>query len=444
MKLPMALINRFFVGSRANVVAAMILSFVAACVLYLPVRLITLDFFHDDDARLIGELSHVTDFGSASGFIFGTEAYKFRPMANLQYLIEYFLFSDNYIWYVLYNIVISSVLVFLFLLFFYKKSGILKCSTLALVLISSKFLIYSIWNITGSFEGLSAILFLAVLLLLYRGCQAPWKLGALVIVLLLTNERYLPFCIVVPFFYICSTSGYRNLSCFVKAVGYSVLLVAIYVSMHYVLNMPVIVGTQTDNVLHSFEFSRFIQHIFASYAELFGFSIGPRYLTGLDLITWVAPKDLLGNPQYVLSLFLSFILFCFCFYYWVFKNYIIDRAVLGFNCVCFLMVAAASITFRLELRWLLPSFLAILLIYAACGDFRASQSANFRASAFDRTLFVVVIILLLAYNFNYAAYCRESLNFAAKLHSASIFASLFGSDTAITIYSWVQSFFSST
>ena len=87
-----------------------IFSFVILIFLYYPASTLTLEHFHNDDTLLMGRLNGLNDFHSTVSFIFNVESFKFRPIANLQYFIEYIIFFNNYNTYVFYNIFLILII----------------------------------------------------------------------------------------------------------------------------------------------------------------------------------------------------------------------------------------------------------------------------------------------------------------------------------------------
>ena len=188
-----------------------IFAFLTLIVLYYPTTHLTLSAFHSDDSRILERLNNLNDFHSILNFIFGVDFFKFRPIANFQYLFEYYFFASAYNAYLFYNICLILIINHVFLLFIYKKSSLFLCILLTLVLVTSKFLMYSIWNITGSFETLAAIFFLLTVYFLFNPPKSPQIIIPIFgLMLILTSERYLPFLVALPpiYFYIIEKNNF--------------------------------------------------------------------------------------------------------------------------------------------------------------------------------------------------------------------------------------------
>lgn len=406
---------------RHRLLISSIIALATLIIFYYPTSSLSIAYFHNDDLRLMGNLNDLNSIHTTFNFIFSLENYKFRPVAQLQYVIEHFLFAGNYNVYVLYNICLVLVLNYIFLLFIHEKASLFVCVLLSLVLVTSKYFTYPIWNITGSFETLAAIIFLLIVFFSFSDIKSSKKLIAvLALLLIFTNERYLPFVAALPIIYHYKNSQDNFIVSIWAGIKYSIAISIAYLAFRYASGVPLIVGTQTDNVVDSFSATTFFYHIFQAYLEIFGFSIGPRYLTGFEFASWVPFDALINNSIYIRGLFISLFLLVVSVYYFAFKCYINQKAVLGFNLICLLLIMAGSITFRLELRFLLPSYLMLLLLFSSFRTFDKSDISWFNIRSFDRTLFFTFISLSIMYNFYYAVFFRSEVYFAKKLHDASI------------------------
>jgi hypothetical protein len=388
--------------------------------LYAPTASIDLAVFHNDDHNLIKRLSDIEGFSSALSFIFNIDHHKFRPISNFQYLMEYYLFSENYSLYVYYNIFLVTLLAIAILFVLHKIHGG-EISWVAYIAISaafitSKFLIYSIWNITGSFETLASLFFVTVIHYLFLPNKK--RLIFFSICLLLTSERFLPFIFIVPILYFYLNNNENLFKITLKRIILPLAILMGYASMRFALGLPIIVGTQTDNIAQSFSFNAFSIHILQSYIEIFGFSSGPAYLTGFKFADWVPFTALVDNKPYFSQLVIFSILFVVSLYAFIFCIFSTKKKEIALNIIALSVIAAASITFRLELRWLLPAYFSILLLVSSC---LLTNTNQFSVNLFKKSLFTLLIISTLSANIIYAVGARPSLYFADKLHQASIF-----------------------
>ena len=201
---------------------------------------------------------------------------------------------------------------------------------------------------------------------------------------------------------------------------YSIAILLIYFIFRYSLGMPLIVGTQTDNIVESFSVNKFSFHVIKSYGEIFGFSVGPKYLTGFEFVSWLPFNIVLKNTVYICGFFISFFLTAISVYYFFFKLFVKEKLVLLLNIICLLLIFSASITFRLEMRWLVPSFLMYLILLSSFRPFVKRNSDVFNIQLFDSMLFYSFILLSILSNFYYAIFFRRDVYFAGPLHDASI------------------------
>jgi hypothetical protein len=371
----------------------------------------------------MGKLNNLNDFHAVLNFIFSFEYYKFRPVSYLQYVIEYLFFGNNYNGYVFYNICLVMILNYIFLQFI-KEQSVVVCIMLSLVLVTSKLLIYPVWNITGSFETLAAILFLLIVLTTFSDVSSKNRLTILSFMLICTSERYLPFLVALPVIYHYKNSQDNFITSIWYGLKYAAVILLAYFVFRYSFGVPLIVGTQTDNVIESFSGIRVFTNTIKAYVEIFGFSDGPMYLTGFEFVDWVPFGVLRKNSLYINGLYISSLLFVVSLYYFVFKCYFFKKETFLYNIISLILIIAASITFRLELRWLLASYLMLLILFTQSTHQLGPNESNFNLRGFDRTLFYTFIFLSIIYNVYYAVHFRHALYFAEKLHQASIFTSL--------------------
>lgn len=399
-------------------------SFIVLILYYYPEKQINLTFFHGDDVSLINILKELSSYNSIVEFIFRPSNYKFRPISNIHYYIEYSLFLDNYKLYVLYNILLLLIVNYFMLLCLHKQLNLLSCIFLSLTLVTSKFFVYSIWNITGSFESLALILFLATLraLLLKKHYL---KIIVLSTALILTSERYLPFVVILPILYAFQLRN-GNIWDSVKAkLQYTILIVGVYFILRTFLDVPVIVGTQVDNVVSSFSISHFSKHFFESVLHTLGYINGPRYLTGLEYPYWLNFNSWGNTSKKILYVQLITVFLAVC----LIRFKTIQSKTLYF--VFFAMIAAASITFRLELRWLMPCYVVFIILISTRNQKNLDAIKHPRSTlknvinVFDRISWPLFISVSLLFNIYYLIHLRRNLYFAEHLDKAALWRHIF-------------------
>jgi len=382
-----------------------LLSTIFLFIIYMPISMIDISYFHDDDGRLLNDLDKIKSFSEFIGYIINTNSFKFRPIANLQYLFEYFIFKDNLNLYIAYNIFLIQIIIYYFLRIIYF-GGLLLLLAFTFIIGTSKFVVYPIWNITGSFESLSAIFFIIIMFETLRNKGNDLRITFLSIALILTSEKYLPFIIFLPF-----ALQFENPSPkWFRAIFYSFLVLVLYALLRLSLGVPILVGTQTDSLVNSFSFNQFFLHISKSIIELLGFSSGPRYLTGFEFVDWVPFQQIYTNGIYFRGLMIGLVLSITTFYFFLYMSFFPDKKYAIKLASLISLMMAASITFRLELRWLLPSYLCLLLILATGKE----QMAGFN-NLFYNFLMTSFIILSLSNNLYYFSHFRSSLYFAGRI-----------------------------
>lgn len=399
-----------------------VLAFAVLIVFYYPTSSLSLGAFHNDDALLMGRMDAISSFHDVLNFVFSFEAHKFRPVAYLQWAIEHLFFAHHYNGYVLYNIILVVALNYVFLLCL-KEAGFVVSAVLSLVLVTSKLFTYSVWNITGSFETLAAVFFLLIVYYVFSTRNVSRsKLVFLGLLLIFTSERYLPFLVALPVIYRYVNAKEKLILSIWRGAKYSLVIVMAYFMFRYSCGVPIIVGTQTDNVVESFSVIRFISNGIKAYLEMFGFSLGPTYLTGFEPATWVPFDALMNDVVFIQGFVLGVLLFVVSLYLFIFKCFVSKNDVIGLNIIGLLLIMAASITFRLELRWLLASYLMLLLFFSSRWVSQGCEGGG--SKGLGKALFFSFVVLSLSYNVYHAIFFRRGLYFAQALHDSSIFASL--------------------
>jgi hypothetical protein len=393
--------------------------------LYYPVHSVSLSSFHNDDTRLIQAMSSIKNIPDIFSFIFDISIFKFRPLANFNYLIEYQLFGNFYPGYIAYNIALMAISAGLFFMIISKYLNNLGRYFILLTFLTSRFFTYSLWNITGSFETVALILFLLIIYLVMNRPDNDRKSLICIILLgislILTNERYLGFLIVLP---LMAKDYFLNgiyFNSFIKKIICLTFILLSYILLRLSLHVPIFVGTQTDNIAESFSLERIIGYFIKAIFEVLGFSSGPKYLTGFEFVSW-APIATWPNSLLIVtsvSIFLTALSLNNLFS-------IIKRNNLGLFVALFAMLLSASITFRLEMRWLAPAYTLLLILFASHGEslflsLRKSGSIQISQPLWLRLHFSLILVLTFVINLYYAIHLRGNLYFAGELSKSSLF-----------------------
>lgn len=399
------------------------LTFLLVCFFYYPTGEININHFHNDDYLLINRLADIDSVAELFNFIFSTDVYKLRPVANLLYFFEFRLLGFSYNYYLLFNFFLFTIFLSLLLKFFFQDLNFLINIFITTIAITSKFFVYHFWNITGSFETLSLIIFIVILKLIFHSDQnqksSRLLLVLFLIILIFTNERYLPLILFIPFAQ--SAILEKNFfSVFQKTRPWivSLSLLGFYILMRMFLGIPIFVGTQTSNIVEDFNLSIFLYHFMCSFFEVFGFSTLPTYLSGYKEF-FNMPFSQWKNSYFYLH-FIFAILFVFNLYVIIFYR----KKIAPYLVFLFLIIISASVTFRLEMRWLAPAFVLILIFYSF--SFRDLFKQKKHSNLFDNSgvmngcLIYCFLFLFLVNNIYYIKHYRDSLYFGGYFNNQTI------------------------
>lgn len=399
------------------------LTFFLVCFFYYPTGEININHFHNDDYLLINSLANIDSVGNLMHFLFSTEVYKLRPVANLLYFFEFRLFSFSYNYYLLFNFFLFAVLLTLFSKFFFQDLNLLIKILIASIAVTSKFFVYHFWNITGSFEILSLIIFVVILDLIFRPQQNQQSSRILLflfsITLIFTNERYLPLILFIPFAQSAILeknffSGFKKIRPWIVSLS----LFGFYISMRLFLGVPIFVGTQTSNIVEDFNLAIFLYHLICSFFEVFGFSTLPTHLSGY--------KDFFNMPfyQWKNSYFYLHFIFAILFVFNLYVTIFYRKRIASYLVFLFLILISASVTFRLEMRWLTPAFVLILIFYSfAFRDlFKQKKHSNLfdNSGVMNSCLIYCFLFLFLLNNIYYIKHYRDSLYFGGYFNNQTI------------------------
>lgn len=378
--------------------------------LYIPLGAVSINYFHNDDVRLINELSSISHTNDILHYVLSTEFFKFRPISNLNWLIEYYIFGFNYKLYIYYNVLLNIIVCALLIRLFNIKSQFIKFFT-ATIYLSSKYILYSIWNITGSFETLSLIFFILILHNIIK--RNVLSVCIFSVILILTSEKYLPFIVLTP---IIMTVVAPPKERHAKPILVSLIIIILYALIRINLNVPIFIGTQTDNLLESFNFFRLISFVVQSLGHIFGISYGPTYLTGFDFrnLFQTGVLQSSGVNLLILTVSLSLLILIITVILTLRKN--IDNNIILFYISGLIMIIPASITFRLELRWLAPSFVSFLLGLMTSID----KHFLFKRNDFKTKIIISTLIMFICCNLLFALHLRPQLYFSEHFSKKTI------------------------
>lgn len=363
----------------------LIIGFVLSIFLYFPKGSIDINSFHNDDYLLYSALNNLGDsVFDVLQFIFSAAVFKFRPISNLIYYAEYFVFRDSFKLYIIFNIFLLTYILSLVLNILRVKS-ILSKIAVTLLIVTSRFLTYGIWNITGSFELVSIILMLLIIInILDKGDIRLFVI--LNLILLFTYERYLIFIVISPLLLIYYKNiNFENILTNKKLIFLSIIFVLIYLVTRVIVGGPLVTGTQTHDVIRSFDYLKVITRVAESFINILGIPVGPPHLTGYNF-AYMFDRPNIANQFYE---FFCEVVAISMFSLLIFLRYNKKNIILLIS--AFAIIVSSSITFHLEMRWLLSPF--ILVIIAIFDD--EAEIKNGAALVWIKTITLIGLINLL-------------------------------------------------
>lgn len=398
-------------------------TFILLFIFYYPTGGIDINHFHNDDYLLVSKIADIDSIDQLFQFLFSFDIYKIRPVARFIYFFEFKMFQFEYSYYILFNFFLFSIFISLLIKFFFQDLNILIKVLIAAIAVTSKFFVYHFWNILGSFEIFSLIIFIFILKIVSNSSKNHHSnnlfLVLFSIILILTNERFL-LCILFLPFVKCTFHQKPFYSELLKINSYivSTAILGFYILIRTLLEIPIFVGTQTSDIVKDFNFQLFLYHFISSFFEVFGFSTLPTYLSGY--------KEFFNIPfsqwknSYIWMNFIFFLIFLFNIYIAFFSR----KKIISYLIFLFLILVSASVTFRLEMRWLSPAFVLILIFYsfALSSFFKQNKhlTVNKNPGIVSGFLIYCFLFLILVNNIYYVKNYRNSLYFGGYFNNQTI------------------------
>ncbi len=315
--------------------------------------------FNDDVA-----LWHIFDVNrnSSLNFILDTSYNKFRPV----FLSTYFIISSligNKIWlFGIFNLMFNFFIALILFLIFKKISkNILVAFCLSVTFILSRFAYYDITQSLGLMEAMALLTSIVMffLLWLYQNTKLKkyfWLSLLTFTSLLLIHERFIVLICLYAFILLFSKPNRKKIYLF----GISALPVIIIWGIKiFILKIRPLDGTGGTDILQTFNLPTFFKLFFSGWMYLFEINAGPTYLNGISM-------DLVpGNIRVLIFIANLCLLTLFTIYFKLILNN--KKSIINFLfffSFIFLTLLAASVTFRLEMRWLYVPFTGLLLVVA--------------------------------------------------------------------------------
>lgn len=357
--------------------------------LTLPTGVIT----GDDLSLVYATLHHVGQSGNPATSIFQTDGARYRPIIQFVFSIIIPLFKTSFTAYVLTNLFVHLVNVFLVALISWHTTR----NNLVLTIVASsafglsRFSYYYVDQLFGLMEGL-ALAFL--LLAIYDAVEAfrlndSGRLGRMVLWTFLaafTHERYLamiPFVVVCAIFHKGVRSDRRRLATIICGA----LLIG---AVNYSLKTFVFHATFATVGPISFSFNPLKEIGFAwtGFINHLGFNIGPDYLAGQDLKEGTFWAYLVGT---FMAVPVAVAVITFIIAGIAGRVPLVLPKTIAFLALYLPLLMTASIGDRQEPRWLLAPYVVLLIAVASiAGEESAAKWSGYRiTTTFASSVFMI-------------------------------------------------------
>lgn len=333
---------------------------------------------------MMGDDVHIYDYlhdphsSFATKCLFSAPWGKYRPAYTALGWLQVQLFGGNYQLYVWFNILMYAGITYLLyrLIMQVSQADVLASLSLALIFLTSRFAFFHISEVFGLLEQLCllwSVLIGQALYLAYRHRSLPMYGAASLcfFFLVYTHERFMacaPFFVVILWWTDWLSVRAKMLLC-AAFLAPSVVNVLIKTA---IFATPVLKGTGGKDI--SLEVDRIAVHATEAILSVLGINKGPAYLTVADFasLPWLYKVAGMLAAGTIGGMALAF---------WLKRlGRPSERSILaGTTVLLGCLIAGASITIRLEQRWLLVPQL-VLLVYLGHAS-RAITSAPLRVSA---------------------------------------------------------------
>lgn len=300
-------------------------------------------------------------------FILDTGANKFRPVFLSIYFLILSLIKDKIWLFGVSNLLLNFVIaVILFLLFQKIAKNILVSLCLSIAFIVSRFAYYDITQSFGLMEAMALLISIIMLFLLWQYLNTKqikyyWISLPIFTLLLLTHERFVVLIFLYAITLLLSKLTIKKIFLLIMSALPVILIWGIKI---FVLKIRPLDGTGGTDIMQTFNLPTFFQFFFSGWLYLLGINAGPTYLNGISM-------DLVPENIRILIFIANFLLITLVAIYLKFiftnKKNISKKIIINFIfffSFIILTLTAASVTFRLEMRWLYVPFTGLLFLLA--------------------------------------------------------------------------------
>lgn len=300
-------------------------------------------------------------------FVFSTFANKLRPVFHAPLFILFKLIGTNIWLFDIINLLLNFLIVTVLFFMFYKIcKSIIASGCLCVAYIVSRFAYYQISQVLGIMEAMGLLFAILVLYALWRYLNTEklkyyWITIILFTLLIFVHERYISLLFLFLVALVILGISWKNVALFFT----STLPVAINLGIKiFILNIRAFDGTGGTSILETFNINENIRIFLSAWAYIFGINAGPQYLNGIP--REAVPLNI--NILIIIGIFcILFLVFTFSLSIKKMDNYVnrnnVNNVVLFFSFI-FSTILGASVTFRLEMRWLYTPFTGLLFLLA--------------------------------------------------------------------------------
>ena len=228
---------------------------------------------------------------------------------------------------------------------------------------------YEIYQVIGFIEGFTMMFSLIILSLSIKNLNADKKyfifyssfISIIYLLMVFTHERYFPI-ILIPILSGALNKKINNKTKIVFYITYIIEILFFFIIRFYHLGILVPRGTDSSNLIEKFDLGRSFLFIFHQIMYILGINLGPEYLCAVNINN----ADLDMIVLIILSA-LAVITTIVCYIIYSIKNknnifYKIDiRIDILFILYIFLCILQSSLTIRVELRFILSSFIGFFM-----------------------------------------------------------------------------------
>lgn len=299
------------------------------------------------------------------GFVFNTYANKFRPIIYSIFYSLFFFFGTRTYLFGIFNILFSLIIaITLFYLFFKISKNVFVSFCFCVAFIVSRFAYYNITQVLGTMEAVALLLsvFLLYLLWCYLNTKKSkyfWISLGVFFLLLLTHERFITLLLLYFVVFCISKINFKKILLFLASILPIVFIWGIKI---FVLRIRPLDGTGGTDILKTFNISSLFEFFTSGWLYLFGINAGPACLNGIPSQT--VPKNInimiLVGIFCILLILVLFILSVIKSKKNIAQNYL--KNFTFFFTFIFSTLLAASVTIRLEMRWLYVPFVGLLFL----------------------------------------------------------------------------------